>query len=96
MLFEARLVELQKNSNSQDCQVSELTARLTAEIDRARKAEADLREALEEAARRKEANQDLKDKLASMVEGSRGMQHDLDRLERSVHFRISLCSGFMW
>jgi predicted nucleic acid-binding Zn-ribbon protein len=96
MLFEARLVELQKNSNSQDCQVSELTARLTAEIDRARKAEADLREALEEAARRKEANQDLKDKLASMVEGSRGMQHDLDRLEGSVHFTSCLCGGFMW
>ena len=29
----------------------------------------------------KEANQDLQDKLASMVEGSRGMQNDLDRLE---------------
>lgn len=79
--LETRLLELQTNSSSKDCQISDLTARLTAETYRARKAEGDLRKASEESMRCKEANQDLQDKLASMAEGSRGMQNDLDRLE---------------
>jgi chromosome segregation ATPase len=79
--LEHRLTELQRDSNSRDCQIEDLTLRLTTETYRARKAEGDWRKALEEVANTKAEKQELEAKLESMQQGSKGLQNDLDSLE---------------
>lgn len=79
--LEHRLTELQRDSNSRDCHIADLTSRLTTETYRARKSEGALRKVLEEEANKKAEKEEIQGKLDLMQQGSRGLQNDLDRLE---------------
>ena len=79
--LESRLAELQRDSNSKDCEITELTSRLTAEMFRAMNAEADLRKVYQDFLSASKTNEDLEAKMLSMQLGNEGMQNDLNKLE---------------
>ena len=79
--MESRLAELQRDSNSKDCEITELTSRLTAEMFRAMNAEADLRKVHQDFLSASKTNEDLEAKMLSMQLGNEGMKNDLNKLE---------------
>ncbi len=80
-MLEPRLAEVQRDSNSKDGEITELTSRLTAEMYRAMNAEADLRKAHQDFSSASKTNEDLERKMLSMQLGNEGMQNDLTKLE---------------